>query len=102
MFTHLQGQYLSFIDGYQRIHDRAPSEAEFQRYFAVTPPTVHQMILTLERKGVITRVPGKAKIDRAANPADADPAARSAPSHLGSEPGKLLRPRRISAIAGEL
>jgi DNA-binding MarR family transcriptional regulator len=32
-----------------------------QRYFRVTPPTVHQMILTLERLGFISREPGKAR-----------------------------------------
>jgi len=30
-----------------------------QRYFQVTPPTVHQMVLTLEEKGLISREPGK-------------------------------------------
>jgi repressor LexA len=30
-----------------------------QRYFRVTPPSVHQMILTLERQGLVSRVPGK-------------------------------------------
>ena len=29
-----------------------------QRYFRVSPPTVHQMILTLESRGLIERVPG--------------------------------------------
>lgn len=58
MFTPLQGQYLSFIAAYERLHNRAPAEADFQRHFGVTPPSVHQMILTLERKGLIARVPG--------------------------------------------
>jgi DNA-binding MarR family transcriptional regulator len=29
-----------------------------QRYFRVTPPSVHQMVLTLERAGLIRRQPG--------------------------------------------
>lgn len=29
-----------------------------QRYFGVTPPSVHQMVLTLERAGLIRRRPG--------------------------------------------
>ena len=29
-----------------------------ERYFAVTPPSVHQMVLTLESKGLIERTPG--------------------------------------------
>jgi len=32
-----------------------------QRFFQVTPPTVHQMVLTLERRGFIQRVPGQAR-----------------------------------------
>ena len=32
-----------------------------QRYFQVTPPSVHQMILTLESKGLIERFPGEGR-----------------------------------------
>src|SRR5574341_298123 len=60
-FTPLQGQYLSFIATYQRLHGRAPAEVDLQRYFGVTPPSIHQVILTLERRGLITRVPGVAR-----------------------------------------
>ena len=56
-FTALQGQYLAFIYAYTQINRRPPAEADFQAYFQVTPPTVHQMILTLERQGFIQRVP---------------------------------------------
>ena len=58
-FTEKQGQYLAFIYAYSRIHRRPPAEADMQRYFRVTPPTVHQMVLNLERLGLITRVPGR-------------------------------------------
>ncbi len=58
-FTEKQGQYLAFIYAYTRINRRAPAEANMQRHFHVTPPTVHQMVLTLERAGLITRVPGQ-------------------------------------------
>jgi repressor LexA len=57
-YTDKQGQYLAFIYYYTKIHRAAPAEAEFQRYFGVTPPSVHQMILTLEQRGLITRTPG--------------------------------------------
>jgi len=57
-FTPKQGQYLAFIDAYTRVHLRAPAEAEIQRRFGVTPPSVHQMILALERAGFIRRQPG--------------------------------------------
>jgi hypothetical protein len=47
-FTPKQGQYLAFIDAYTRVHRWPPAEWEMQRHFGVTPPSVHQMILTLE------------------------------------------------------
>lgn len=60
-FTPLQGQYLAFIHTYEGIHGCAPAEADLQRHFGVTPPSVHQMVVTLERKGLITRVAGAAR-----------------------------------------
>ncbi len=71
-FTKLEGQYLAFISSYRRLHARAPAEAELQRHFGVTPPTVHQMIRPLERKGLITRVP---KVARSIEVCLTDPAA---------------------------
>jgi hypothetical protein len=61
LFTALQGQYMAFIATYERLYGRAPAEADLQRHFRVTPPSVHQMILRLERRGLITRVPGVAR-----------------------------------------
>jgi DNA-binding MarR family transcriptional regulator len=60
-FTDKQGQYLAFIDAYTRVHGRAPAAADMQRHFGVTPPSVHQMVLTLERAGLIRRQPGLAR-----------------------------------------
>ena len=58
-YTPKQGQYLAFIYYFTKIHGEPPSEAEMQRYFQVTPPTVHQMVLGLESKGLVARTPGK-------------------------------------------
>lgn len=58
-FTAKQGQYLAFIYAYTCVLGRPPAEADMQRHFQVTPPTVHQMVLTLERAGLIQRQPGK-------------------------------------------
>lgn len=58
-FTKLQGQYLAFIVAYTKLNRRAPAEADFQRYFEVTPPSVHNMIVALERHGLIRRTPGQ-------------------------------------------
>ena len=60
-FTPKQGQYLAFISTYIRLFRRPPAEADMQRYFRVTPPSVHQMVLTLERAGLIRRQPGVAR-----------------------------------------
>lgn len=61
VFTVLQGQYLAFIYAYSKINARPPSEANMQRYFGVTPPTVHRMVIELEKRQLIQRVPGKAR-----------------------------------------
>jgi DNA-binding MarR family transcriptional regulator len=60
-FTSKQGQYLAYIHLYTRLHRRPPAEADIQQYFCVTPPSVHQMVLTLERAGFIRRQPGVAR-----------------------------------------
>ena len=60
-WTELQGQYLAFIYGYTTIHRRAPAEADMERFFRVTPPSVHRMVLELERRGFIRRTPGMAR-----------------------------------------
>ena len=58
-FTKSQGQYLAFIVAYVKLNRRPPAEADFQRYFQVTPPSVHNMIITLERRALIKRIPGR-------------------------------------------
>ena len=60
-FTAKQGQYLAFIYHYTKIHRQAPAELDLQRYFQVSPPSVHDMIKTLERNGLIERTPGRAR-----------------------------------------
>lgn len=60
-YTVLQGQYLAFIYAYTTIHRRPPAEADMQLFFRVTPPSVHQMVLQLERLGLIRRTPGAAR-----------------------------------------
>ena len=57
-FTPKQGQYLAFIHAYTCINARPPAEADMRRFFGVTPPTIHQMVLALERAGLIQRTPG--------------------------------------------
>jgi len=56
-FTAKQGQYLAYIHLYMRLHRRPPAETDMQEYFRVSPPSVHQMVLTLERAGLVRRQP---------------------------------------------
>jgi len=63
-FTEKQGQYLAFIYTYTLLNKQPPAETDFRRFFEVTPPTVHQMIVELERRGLITRVPGQPRTIR--------------------------------------
>lgn len=60
-YTTKQGQYLAFIFYYTRIHARPPAEADMRQYFQTSPPTVHSMVLKLEEKGLIRRIPGQAR-----------------------------------------
>ena len=54
-FTEKQGQYLAYIYAYTRLHRRPPAETDMQQYFRVSPPSVHQMVLTLERARLIKK-----------------------------------------------
>jgi DNA-binding MarR family transcriptional regulator len=72
-FTTKQGQYLAFIHAYTLVLGRPPAEADMQRFFRVSPPTVHQMVVSLEKARLIARQPGMARsiavlVDRNALP----------------------------------
>jgi repressor LexA len=60
-FTPRQGQFLAFIYYYNKVNGRPPAEADMQRYFQVTAPSVHQMVVKLEERGHIARVPGQGR-----------------------------------------
>ena len=60
-YTHKQGQYLAFIYAYTTLNRRPPAEADMQAFFRVTPPSVHQMVLELERRHLIRRTPRVAR-----------------------------------------
>ena len=59
--TAKQGQHLALIWAYLQNNGRAPAEVEFQRYFKVTAPSVHQMLKTLDQLGLIKKQPGVAR-----------------------------------------
>lgn len=60
-FTKKQGQYLAFIYAYTELNSVPPAEADMQRFFRVSPPTVHQMVKTLHAAGLISRTPRQAR-----------------------------------------
>lgn len=61
--TRQQGQFLAYITEYVAANRAgvAPSHADLQRFFNLTPPSVNSMLVRLERCGFIRRVPGKAR-----------------------------------------
>ena len=61
IYTERQGQFLAYIHQYSIVNGCAPAEADMQRFFQITPPSVHSMVLTLEQRGLIRRVPGQAR-----------------------------------------
>jgi Mn-dependent DtxR family transcriptional regulator len=58
-YTPRQGQFLAFIYYYTKLNGLPPAEADMERYFRVSPPSVHEMVKTLERRGYISREPGR-------------------------------------------
>lgn len=55
-YTRRQGQYLAFIHYYTRVNGIPPAQADIQRYFGVTAPSVNSMLKRLEALGFISRV----------------------------------------------
>jgi hypothetical protein len=50
---------VAFIHYYTKVNGRPPAEADMQRYFRVTPPSVHQMGVTLEATDLLSASPAK-------------------------------------------
>ena len=98
-FTPKQGQYLAFIYAYTRVHRRPPAEADMQRHFRVTPPSVHQMVLTLERAGLIRRQPGVARSIELLVPPEALPSCT--PNPTGQISNCLIPRRRATGTDGQ-
>lgn len=72
-FTSKQGQYLAFIHAYSKVNRRPPAQADLQRHFGTSAPTVHAMVIRLEELGLIERTPGAARTIRVLAPPDALP-----------------------------
>jgi DNA-binding MarR family transcriptional regulator len=82
-YTERQGQFLAYIHQYSILNGCAPAEADMQRFFQITPPSVHSMVLTLDRRGLIRRVPGQARsITLIVSPESLPPLKRVQPNRL--------------------
>lgn len=88
-FTSTQGRYLSFIHAYTSLHGRPPAESEIAAAMCVSPPSVNQMVRTLEKKGLILRQPGVSRSIQVLVPEDEIP-----PWRKGG--GKSKRPQPAS------
>jgi hypothetical protein len=85
-YTSRQGQFLAFIHHYTTLHGRPPAETEMVQFFQVTPPSVHQMILTLERRGLIARAPGEARSIRLKLPPEELPPLHGTVANINIQP----------------
>lgn len=59
--TPAQGRYLAYIHAYAEGFGLPPAESEIADAMGVSPPSVNQMMKTLEKKGLIRRQPGVAR-----------------------------------------
>ncbi len=73
-FTNRQGQFLAFIHLYRRLHRQGPAETDMVKFFRVTPPAAHSMVVKLEELGLVTRESGVARSIRVAIPEEEIPA----------------------------
>jgi REP element-mobilizing transposase RayT/DNA-binding MarR family transcriptional regulator len=78
--TERQGQFLAYIHQYSILNGCAPAEADMERFFQTTPPSVHSMVLTLERRGLIRRVPRQARSITLSVPLESLPPLKPRPS----------------------
>src|SRR5438132_8168316 len=72
-FTPTQGRYLAFIHAYTSLHGYPPAESEIAAAMCVSPPSVNQMVKTLEKKGLIQRQPTQSRSVRVLVPEDQIP-----------------------------
>lgn len=60
-YTPRQGQFMAFIHCYTKLNGCPPAEGDMVRYFKITPPSAHRMVVALEQRRLIERVPSQAR-----------------------------------------
>ncbi len=91
-FTATQGRYLAYIHAYTCLHGYPPAESEIAAALCVSPPSVNQMVKTLERKGLILRQPGQARSLQVLIPEDEIPPWNSRKATRTSGPARPVQP----------
>ena len=59
MVTQARRSIISGRYTHTKVNRRPPSQADIQQFLAVVAPSVHQMLLSLERRGLLRRTPGQ-------------------------------------------
>lgn len=107
-FTSRQGEYLAFIHRYTLRNGIAPSFDEIAAHFGTTSPSVNGMIKTLERRGLLSRIPGAARSLRVLVPesllphGDYGSRAPRAPSARGEAGGVTVTDAAVAAAGAVL
>lgn len=102
-FTPTQGRYLAFIQAYIGRHGFPPAESEIAAAMCVSPPSVNQMVKTLEKRGLILRQPGQPRSLQILIPADEIPPwGNRQPKKDRAAAGKSPRGDRSSAAPADL
>ncbi len=89
--TTTQGRYLSFIHAYILRHGCPPAESDIAAALCVSPPSVNQMVKTLEKKGVILRHPGQPRALEILIPEDEIPPWNARRSGASTNPNARAR-----------
>src|SRR3954470_17452293 len=93
-FTPTQGRYLAFIHAYTTLHGYPPAEAEIAAAMCVSPPSVNQMVKTLEKKGLLSRQPGVPRAIQVLVPED------EIPRWNNRKPATAKGPERPGKVSG--
>jgi hypothetical protein len=97
-FTPTQGRYLAFIQAYINSHGYPPAESEIATAMCVAPPSVNQMVKTMEKKGLLLRQPGQPRALRILIPASEIPAWGNRKSQKSPSAGKQPTSAANSAL----
>ena len=98
-FTPTQGRYLAFIHAYIGLHGYPPAESDIAKALCVSPPSVNQMVKTLEKKGLVLRQPGQPRALQILIPEDEIPAWNRRNQAKTSERPKKQRGRAATKSA---